>query len=63
MESQTISAARSWVGTIIASRPSFPPGVTVPMDDIGKIPYMIEFAESTPIDETISWLKQNWAMP
>jgi patatin-like phospholipase/acyl hydrolase len=40
--------------------PVFPQGVTVPMDDIDKIPYMIEFAESVPIDETISWLKQNW---
>jgi patatin-like phospholipase/acyl hydrolase len=40
--------------------PAFPQGVTVPMDDIDKIPYMIEFAESVPIDETISWLSQNW---
>ena len=43
--------------------PVFPPGMTVPMDDIGKIPDMIDFAESTPIDVTISWLKQNWVMP
>jgi patatin-like phospholipase/acyl hydrolase len=43
--------------------PVFPPGVTVPMDDIDKIPYMIDFAESTPIDKTISWLKQHWAKP
>ena len=40
--------------------PVFPQGVTVPMDDIDKIPYMIEFAESVALDETISWLKQNW---
>jgi len=37
--------------------------VTVPMDDIDKIPYMIEFAESVPIAETVSWLKQNWKSP
>jgi len=42
--------------------PVFPQGVTVPMDDIDKIPYMIEFAESVPIDETVLWLKQNWAI-
>jgi patatin-like phospholipase/acyl hydrolase len=40
--------------------PVFPQGVTVPMDDIDKIPYMIEFAESVALEETISWLKQNW---
>jgi hypothetical protein len=38
--------------------PVFPAGKTVPMDDIDKIPYMIEFAETLPIDETITWLKQ-----
>ena len=40
--------------------PVFPPGVTVPMDDIKKIPYMVKFAEALPIDETIIWLKQTW---
>jgi len=40
--------------------PVFPAGVTVPMDDIKKIPYMITFAEALPIDETIAWLKQTW---
>jgi hypothetical protein len=30
------------------------------MDDIDKIPLMIEFAESVALDETISWLKQIW---
>lgn len=40
--------------------PVFPVGVTVPMDDVDKIPYMIEFADSLPIDDTITWLKQTW---
>jgi patatin-like phospholipase/acyl hydrolase len=40
--------------------PVFPVGVTIPMDDIEKIPYMIEFAENLVIDDTISWLKQTW---
>jgi len=40
--------------------PVFPVGTTVPMDDIEKIPYMIEFAEALSIDGTIEWLKQVW---
>jgi len=40
--------------------PVFPFGVTVPMDDVGKISYMTEFAESLGIDDTITWLKQTW---
>ncbi|HSD50900.1 MAG TPA: hypothetical protein VLG48_05775, partial [Candidatus Methylomirabilis sp.] len=40
--------------------PVFPAGVTVPMDDVGKIPYMITFAESLPIDKTVTWLKSRW---
>jgi patatin-like phospholipase/acyl hydrolase len=43
--------------------PVFPVGVTVAMDHVDKIPYMIEFADSLPIDETITWLKQTWAAP
>ena len=40
--------------------PVFPVGVNVPMDDIDKIPYMVEFAEALPIDKTINWLTQTW---
>jgi patatin-like phospholipase/acyl hydrolase len=40
--------------------PVFPVGVTVPMDDVDKIPYMVEFAEMLPIDDTIKWLRQTW---
>jgi hypothetical protein len=40
--------------------PVFPVGTTVPMDDIAKIPYMIEFAEALSIDGTIEWLTQVW---
>lgn len=40
--------------------PVFPAGTTVAMDDVERIPYMIEFAESLPIDQTARWLKQNW---
>jgi len=34
--------------------------VTVPMDDVDKIPYMIEFAEELNIDETLAWLRKRW---
>jgi len=40
--------------------PVFPAGTTVPMDDIDKIPYLIEFAEALPINETAEWLRQVW---
>lgn len=40
--------------------PVFPVGVRVPMDDIDKIHYMVEFAEALPIDATIRWLRQTW---
>jgi patatin-like phospholipase/acyl hydrolase len=41
--------------------PVFPPGITVDMDDVKKIPYMIEFAQSVPIESTIAWLNEYWA--
>jgi patatin-like phospholipase/acyl hydrolase len=41
--------------------PVFPPGRTVPMDDVDKIPYLIEFAEALPIDETVEWLRSAWS--
>ena len=40
--------------------PVFPVGTTVTVDDVKKIPYMIQFAESLPIDGTIRWLRQVW---
>ena len=40
--------------------PVFPEGVTVPMDDVAKIRYMLEFAEKLNIDETFAWLRKTW---
>ena len=40
--------------------PIFPEGVTVPMDDVDKIPYMIEFSEKLNIDRTLEWLGKTW---
>jgi hypothetical protein len=43
--------------------PVFPPGISIPMDAVDRIPYMIEFAESNRrvnLTATVKWLKQNW---
>jgi len=40
--------------------PVFPPGTSVPLDDVSKIPYLIEFAENVEIAETIDWLMHTW---
>jgi uncharacterized protein len=42
--------------------PVFPPGTSVPMDDVKKIPYLIEFAEALPLEETVDWLRRHWAL-
>jgi patatin-like phospholipase/acyl hydrolase len=42
--------------------PVFPPGVTVPLDGVDKIPYMIRFAEELDIEETLAWLKKTWIL-
>jgi patatin-like phospholipase/acyl hydrolase len=41
--------------------PVFPPGISVKMDDVKKIPYMVEFAESVALDDTIAWLSKYWS--
>jgi hypothetical protein len=40
--------------------PIFPPGVSIPMDAVDQVPYMIGFAERVNISETVKWLKKNW---
>jgi hypothetical protein len=30
------------------------------MDDVDKIPYMIEFSEKLNIDQTLEWLGKTW---
>jgi len=40
--------------------PVFPTGTTVSIDDIKKIPYLIDFAESLSLEDTIAWLKRYW---
>jgi patatin-like phospholipase/acyl hydrolase len=40
--------------------PVFPAGKTVPLDDVSKIDFMIDFAEAWPIDATIEWIETTW---
>ena len=40
--------------------PVFPAGVTVELDAVDKIPYMIGFAEAWPIKDTVKWLMKMW---
>ena len=40
--------------------PVFPAGTSIPLDDVRKVPYMVEFAESLPIDDVVQWLRRNW---
>jgi len=40
--------------------PDFPTGVSVPMDGVDMVPYMVDFAERLRIDETLTWLQRRW---
>jgi uncharacterized protein len=40
--------------------PTFPPGISIPLDDIKRIPDMIAFASNVQINETADWLRKNW---
>ncbi len=42
--------------------PTFPPKVSIPMDAVKKIPYMIDFATNLDLDPTIEWLKKHWVL-
>lgn len=40
--------------------PVFPPGVSMPMDAVKRIPDMVAFAEQVPLGDTVNWLRQCW---
>jgi hypothetical protein len=40
--------------------PVFPPDVSIPMDDVKKINYMIDFAEKLRLKKTTDWMKDHW---
>jgi patatin-like phospholipase/acyl hydrolase len=43
--------------------PVFPPDVSIPMDGVKKIPYMIQFAEELDLRKTVSWMRNHWSNP
>jgi patatin-like phospholipase/acyl hydrolase len=40
--------------------PVFPAGVSIPMDDVEKVPYMAGFANELDLAPTVQWLKDYW---
>jgi len=40
--------------------PTFPSGKKIGMDDIGEIPYLVDFASQLDLTETADWLRANW---
>jgi hypothetical protein len=40
--------------------PVFPPEVSVQMDEVKKIPYMIQFAEGLDLRPTVRWMRRHW---
>lgn len=40
--------------------PTFPPDITIGMDDVDKVPYMIGFAEQLDLAPLVTWLHANW---
>lgn len=56
----TVSADRFLVGAITAAPPSSRGGKSIPMDDWEQGPYMVDFAASVDLTETITWLRTHW---
>lgn len=40
--------------------PVFPRGMSIPMDAVDRIPYMVDYAESLDLTAAIDWLKTTW---
>ena len=40
--------------------PVFPPGVSLPLDAVKRVPDMIQFAEGADLAATTKWLRKYW---
>jgi len=40
--------------------PVFPSDVSIPMDAVKKMPYMVEFADQVKLKKTTDWMKAHW---
>jgi patatin-like phospholipase/acyl hydrolase len=43
--------------------PVFPPEISIPMDEVAKIPYMIGFSENFDLRSTVRWMRRHWIAP
>lgn len=41
--------------------PVFPPGTSVPLDAVARVPEMVSFAESVDLGPTVEFLRRHWA--
>ncbi|MGE5892579.1 MAG: patatin-like phospholipase family protein [bacterium] len=41
--------------------PVFPPGVSIPMDGVKQVPYMVQFSErEVDLKQTVRWIREYW---
>ena len=40
--------------------PTFPPDIEVAMDDVDRIPWLVEFAEGLDIAHAAEWIRTMW---
>ncbi|MBW1979992.1 MAG: patatin-like phospholipase family protein [Deltaproteobacteria bacterium] len=40
--------------------PVFPPGTSIPLDNVDKVPEIIDFAQAVDISATVHWLQDHW---
>lgn len=40
--------------------PTFPPGTTIGMDDVDRVPELVAFAAAVPLDELVDWIADGW---
>jgi len=40
--------------------PTFPADVDIAMDDVDRVPWMIDFAENVDLTDAIAWMRENW---
>ncbi len=51
---------RTSPNAIISKAPVFPREVSVPMDGVSRLDYIVQFAANVNIDATVAWIRDNW---
>jgi uncharacterized protein len=47
-------------GNYLRIAPVFPPGTSIPLDAVSRIPDMIDFANGVDLSAAMAWIKANW---